>query len=364
MKSAVRFFCVAFLVAFLAQWGLWRSVNFVDQSFWLEKVEFLKEDIFKAPLVFDAKRHAAHPGTLVLLPAAVLVKTGLAAADAALRLSLTLINTVVITATVTMARQLYPKSPWWLGVAGVVLFNPIYQNINPLDAVAASLTVLIFLTLWWCLERHRAAFLLAILLGLAAATRLHIALLLSAPVLGVLAYKDSLRRSALVGLGALITASALIPFWWLSPAAFVQGAVMNQLAYFTDQTIYLAETYQLSLWELAAPSPLAVFSLLLAVVGLRWKNSSPLPRFFAITLLAGTILILSIFGLSNMQSYRYVFPVIMVWEVLLPLFLLHAMQKIRWPERLPVRAGVMLLLSGTYMTLLIYSLLLPVPVYI
>ncbi|MFH1353729.1 MAG: hypothetical protein ABIH36_00400 [bacterium] len=200
-----------------------------------------------------------------------------------------------------------------------------------------------------------------------AATRLHIALLLATPVLGILAYKDGLRQSVLVGLGALTTASALIPFMLLSPVVFVQTAVVNQFVYFTDQTIYLAETSRLSFGELVTSSPLAAFSLLLAVTGLMWKNCSPLPRFFVITLLAGTIVVLGVFGMSNMQSYRYVFPVIMVWEILLPFFVLHLMSFVRWPAFVSLnmaKAAVILLLSGTYMALLVYSLLLPEPVYI
>lgn len=361
--GTVRFFCVAFLVALLAQSVLWWSVDFVDESFWLEKIEYLGEDIADGLLVFGAGRHAAHPGTPVLLPAAVVSKIGMSAADG-LRITVTLINAVVIAAIVTMIRQLRPENPWWLGAAGVMLFNPVYQNVNPLDVIVSSLTVLVFLTLWWCLEKHRAAFLLAILLGIMIATRLHVALLLAVPVLGALVYKGSFRRATLVGLGALVTTLVLVPFMWLSPVVFMQAAVVSQFAYFTDQTVYLAETSELSSWKFMTSSPLAVFSLLLAMIGLAWEKCSPLPRFFAITLLVGTIVVLGVFGLSNLQSYRYVFPVIMVWEVLLPLFILHVMRQVRWPARLPVGVGVMLLLSGTYMVLLVYSLLLPEPVYI
>ncbi|MFH1353728.1 MAG: hypothetical protein ABIH36_00395 [bacterium] len=104
---------------------LWWSVDFVDESFWLKKIDFLKEDIFSASLAFNAKRHAAHPGTLILLPAAMMSRVGLTTADS-LRLAVTLINAVAITAMVTMARQLRPGSPWWFGAAGTVR-----KNIKP-----------------------------------------------------------------------------------------------------------------------------------------------------------------------------------------------------------------------------------------
>ena len=110
--GAVRFFCVAFLVAFLAQWALWRSVNFVDQSFWLEKIEYLAEDLTSDPLIFDIRRHPAHPGTLVLVVATAIHASGFSLIDS-LRDAVALLNAVIIAAILSLVRQFPPHNPFF-----------------------------------------------------------------------------------------------------------------------------------------------------------------------------------------------------------------------------------------------------------
>lgn len=366
MSSAVRFFCVAFLVAFPAQWALWQSVNFVDQSFWLEKIEYLAEDLTSDPLIFDTRRHPAHPGTLVLVAATAIHAGGFSLLDS-LRDAVALLNAVIIAAILSVARQLRPHSPWWLGIGGLLLFHPFYETVNPLDVVVSSLIVLIFLLLLLHQEKRETtrvstSLALAFCLGAAAATRLHITFLLAVPLLIAMIYSTGIRRAGLVGASALVAAQALNPFMWYSPQVFLNAAGGQQLVYFTDKTINLSTDFQLAPLALVTSSPLAIVSLVLALVFFVCRGQSPLPRSFITTLLIGTSVVLGVFWLSNLQSYRYVFPVILIWETLLPLFVLYLIRLIRLPAF--ISASVMALLAGMYILLFWYSLFLPVPVYI
>jgi len=366
MKSAVRFFCVAFLVAFLAQWALWQSVNFVDQSFWLEKIGYLAEDLTSDPLIFDIRRHPAHPGTLVLVAATAIHAGGFSLLDS-LRDAVALLNAVIIAAILSLVRQLRPHSPWWLGMGGLLLFHPFYEMANPLDVIVSSLLVLIFLFLLLHQEKRETTSMstslaLAFCLGAAAATRLHIIFLLVVPLLMAVMYSTGIRRAGLVGASALVVAQALNPFMWYSPRVFLSAAVGQQLVYFTDKTVDLSATFRLAPLALVTSSPLAIISLVLALVFFVCRGQSPLPRSFITTLLIGTSVVLSVFWLSNLQSYRYVFPVILVWETLLPLFVLYLIRLAHLPTL--ISTSVMALLSGMYILLFLYSLLLPIPVYI
>ncbi len=126
----------------------------------------------------------------------------------------------------------------------------------------------------------------------------------------------------------------------------------------------MAEAQQLTLWDPIVNSPLAAAAFMLAVSSLLFSFNLPLPRSFIVTLLAATALVLAAFLSSSIKSYRYIFPVVLAWEALLPLFLLRLSRQSRRFNTRPFRYATMLLLSGAYLVLQIYSLLLPQPVYI
>ncbi len=223
-SGTVRFFCIFFAAALFPQAYLWQSVNFVDEGFWLNKVSLLKEDLFNGPLIFDAERYASHPGTLVLIPAAVAAKAGLSA-TVSIRMAVIVLNSAAAAAAASVARQARKGGAWWLGLGGVLLFNPVYENVNPLDPVVSSLSVLAFLLLLRHLDTRqksspRDLAVLGLVLGAAAAARLHVTLLLAIAIGVGLAYSQSLKKAGVVCLWALLATALLIPYLWFSPLVF------------------------------------------------------------------------------------------------------------------------------------------------
>lgn len=303
---------------------MWKQTSFVDQRFWVKKTELLAHDLATGHHPLPVKTYPAHPGMPPLLVAAGASVFFKVPVEEGLRMSVTLLNALIISGIAAITKRIGPQSWWWISGTGLALLYSHYDNVNPLDAVTIPLITLVaVLLLWHYQQRARTPLLATLALGLAvgftAATRLHMAILIVAPLLAVSVRVLSRSQLLIIAGSALAWLQALNPIMWYAPLAYLREALFPYTHYFTGG-VPSESSYQFSVSEM----PLGIIAALLALVFYGIPSlPSPLPRRYLFGLFASTACPLIIFQLSSVQDIRYFLPIIFLWEFFLPLFVFH-----------------------------------------
>lgn len=378
MWKNTQFFLLVLLLALLVQGTLWRVTTFTDESLWAKRVVRLSQDLRSGTRDFDQEKYSEHPGMPVLLLAVGADRIGVNEAGA-LKGAVALINSCIIAGLVTLAKTLRPKSIWWLGAGGLILFHPLYYQASPTDAVMAPLAVIIMFLILWFFERQsqitaQMLLVFSLCIGAALATRLHFTALLIIPLLFFLVMFAGIKKSLLVLVGTAAIAWLLNPLMWFTPAKFLKAALFDQIGFYTGSALEASIATAVTLEEFVLFAPLAIISLLLSVLFLFTPNFKPaVSNSFVIVMLISTAVPALIIFESSLQSLRYFFPLIFIWEAFLPLWLLQGVKQIklsfvglheqrRWQKT--ARVGVVSMLALGQIFLLLYVYYLPAREYL
>jgi len=379
MKSIAALFLATFLVSFLVQISYFQTIYFGDNLKWVERVENLSHDIFERPIHIDFKnnqdqfRYGGHPGTTILLPAAIAYRFG-ADPQTALTTAIVFLTAIATASIVTTCYFLRPSSQWWLAAGFIITIHPLYFYSTPANAVIAPLiTLLSLLTYLVFTTRHQnkplpqLAF--AATLGACLATRIPITIFIGAPLLTfIYPYLPRRRFLTILG-GSLITAYLLIPFLWLMPLEFLKIVVLRTSSHlvFTG-----APGFSLTPGLFLMYAPLTVISFImigLLLIVPRYKP--PLDIKYLLVLILITGFTTAIFVAAKFHSLRYFFPVIFIWDILLPLFLLHLSSSFRLDfitsshaketVQKIIRVSLIAIVLFSYGYLTLYNIVLPGP---
>jgi hypothetical protein len=300
----------------------------VDRLMWADEIKFfLSQD----PRVFNFHAAYGQPGTtLVGLGSLFHVFFGIPYV-AALDLSVSLLIAAATAACSVLCFMLNPNSKWWLATTFVLLLNRMYLKSTPPTAVEMPFIALIVLSSWWLWEQQSMStkwisfFLIGVIVGLAASTRLDATLLVSPPLLFLLLHRHGRKVVLPFFLGSGISFFVSDPFLWFMPMQHLFDIVHKFIIHYTNsKEIILPTTLDPIFW--INYTWLSVLSLGWALVLLcqrRLGQITPAPLmlvFIGISLFA-------IIGIltSKFQSVHYLFPLIIVWEVFLPLFALETL---------------------------------------
>ena len=262
-----------------------------------------------------------HPGTSILLPASVLIVAGIPFAQA-LPLTMAVLLSLCIACIARLSYELRPKSLWWVGASALLIPNPLYLEMTVPSALAALLTcIYVLLLLKWREDNSsgRDSFWLGMTGGILLATRVDFGaafLLASLPFLYPLVGNKIFR----IGGFALLFFGALNPYFWVDPVLYV-------LTFFRQVGFNVVTEVGFSYARSSISLAVAAYVLALFAVYLKPRLSS-LPRDFSFWLIATTAVLTGIMLLSKYHPIRYFFPLMCVWEILLPLFIFDYLERL------------------------------------
>jgi hypothetical protein len=322
LNQARSIFCKVFLFAFVIQM-VKMTIFLSDGEMWAYQIRyFLTND----PYGFDLF-HAGygHPGTTLMgLGSLFHILFGLSYSTA-LTLSVTLLIATVTAACAALCYLLQPQSLWWFTTGFILTLSRLYVTATPPSAVVMPFITLVVLALCWLLKQNISVsipliFLWGIILGLSAATRLDITLLVGIPLIILFCYGSGMRVLVPVITGGVISFILSDPYLWFMPVQHV----IDLWSKFTVHYSSYPMSRSLPWFEWVQGVPLAVIAIAwFLFLHHRRRLSSLIPTQVLFVFLWISLLAVMILVSSKFQAIRYLFPLIIVWEVFLPLFALQ-----------------------------------------
>lgn len=338
-KHNVHIFLSIFLIAFLVHSSYFRVITFADNHKWIARTINLSEDILTRPLqinFYDANhnyRYGAHPGTTILLPAAILYKFGLAGSSSLL-FAIILLTSLLTACIASTCYYLRPRSPWWLISAIILFIHPLYFYGTPTNVIIGPAIALLFL-LALVVYEHRSrplsapfALFISFIIGLGLSTRLPDTVFITVPLVVFMSAYITFRRLFLIVVASLFFAFLFNPFFWFIPIEYIKTIILRT----SSHLVYTASPgFQLTpLWVLYY-TPLTIISLTLAVLSFIYaRKIIPVSTPFLLTLFLITATTIGLFLTADFKTLRYFYPLIFIWDILLPLFLLRLVDEIQF----------------------------------
>ncbi len=321
-KRTVLIFVIVLIMGFGLQMAMNSAFELGDGDMWAREIRLF---IARDPGQFDFDGAYANPGTPVLELGTLLHTLFGVSFNNAVTLSVSALVALAVAACSVVCFALQPESPWWLAAAGTLLLNRFCISTTPPSAVAMPLIVLIVLGAWWIMNQQTAParkyFLgWGAVVGFACATRIEVSLLVAAPFSLLLVQRHGRRMLVPMVAAALAVFFLADPYLWTMPMQHLSDLVRRftiNYARYQNMSVYADDLVHTLL--LAAPS--CVWCLILLA-------QKRLPRILPgkiITVLTGiSMLMFIVVFSSNHKPVRYFFPVMAVWEVILPLLALEA----------------------------------------
>lgn len=319
MKPARNIFCGVFIFSFVTQVALRSYYTYLDTSMWADQIKyFLSND----PRVFDYYAAYGHPGTTLVELGCLLNRVFGFSYNNAIIISISTIVAMATAACSAVCFSLHQWSYWWLTTAVILTFNRLSLYSTPPTEAVMPFIVLIVLFTWWVIEKGhiksgRRFFMLGCIAGLSAATRLDVTLLVCMPMTALIWHKYGHKAILYTSFGVGVSFFLANPFLWFMPVQHLNDLVHK----FTLHHNQFNRHEAIRMISFVHASPLAVVSIV-------WSCILLFQRRIALIIPARIIVVyfcISVFGLivilsSSFQAIRYLYPLIIVWEILLPLF--------------------------------------------
>lgn len=300
---------------------IWDHVTLFDPDFWSTRAQYLAYDLTHLPLHFNPHRHPGHPAMPPLLVASVFILSGVDA-ESALRMSSIILGTGIIGASsIFLLTYFKQHSQWAIFIIGMLITNRLLANSNVADAFIMPLILLFFLaiyTMWTQVRPHTVVLcIISLVAGLALATRIHNAAPILAPAFFLFPIRIGIKKTVLLALGSLGFWYMFTPVVWFTPLEYIRYALIGEPTYvlYTSASIPPSSLVHISLFDVAIASPLMIVSILLALCWLYGKKEHPfIPKWYIALLVVSTAALMSILRISHVESLRYYYPIIILWE--------------------------------------------------
>lgn len=319
LKRAQYIFYGIFLFSFAVQLAMRKQYIFLDTAMWADQIKyFLTND----PRVFDYYAAYGHPGTTLIVLGSLLNLIFGFSYNTAIIISISTLVAGTTAACSVLCFLLYQRLYWWLTTAIMLTFNRLSMYSTPPTEAVMPFIVLIVLATWWTLEQKhtipkRRFFILGCIFGLSAATRLDVSLLVCIPMAILIMYRQGQKPALLLSIGVGTSFFLANPFLWFMPLQHLSDLIHK----FTLHHNLFDRHQVIETINYMHASPLAIVSVLCAYILLCQRRLSPIIPSQIIIVYSG----ISVIGLimvisSTFQAIRYLYPLIIVWEILLPLF--------------------------------------------
>jgi hypothetical protein len=319
-KMACTIFFGVFAYSFLILWAIRAHMDFLDKTMWVRQIEYF---VVGDPRMFDFFAAYGHPGTTIVALGSFF-HVGLDASyDNSLALSMGLLVSVTTAACASLCFLLRPQLHWWVAAAFILCFGRLGFYSTPPTAVVIPFLTLIVLAAWFLYDAQerrlpRMFVLWGGAIGFSSATRIDASLLVSGPLVLLLWHRHGRRVLLPTAAGILVSFVAGDPFLWFMPVQHLKDLLHKFTFHYASSF-----TGSIMLCDLAHAIPFAVLSIALLLVLTCWRRRPfAVPPAIIFTFLGITVLALVLVSRSSFKAIRYLYPLIVVWEVFLPLFLL------------------------------------------
>jgi hypothetical protein len=218
--------------------------------------------------------------------------------------------------------MLQPQTLWWFTTGFILTMSRFYNSATPPTIVVMPILTLIVLLLCWLMKQKidgsiSKYFLWGTVLGISAATRLDISLFIGIPLIFLILRWSGIRAILPVLAGVTISFFITDPFMWFMPIQHVMDLLYKFTLHYSD----FHQTRMIPWYEWANGVPLAVISIVwfLALL-IRRRLGNVVPTQVLIVVLGLSLLASLILATSKFQSIRYLFPILVIWEIFLPMF--------------------------------------------
>ncbi len=317
----LTFICV-FIVGFAVQQAMRFLFNTYDATMWANELGLF---IARDPKQFDFNGAYGNPGTPVLeLGTLFHALFGVTYYNAVL-LSVSMLIALAVAACSIVCLVLKPDSLWWLVTTCTLLLNRMYLAATPPTAIVMPLIALIILMSWWYINQQKVlgtSYFVGwgAVTGIACACRYEIALLVSVPFSLLIAHRHGWKTMYPMIIGALFAFFVADPYLWTMPGRHLSDLVRRL-------TINYSQYPNIPLFadDFINVSWISLICAAWCLVLLR-RRSLPriLPEASIILLLVISLALFIIVLFANWKSTRYLFPLAVVWEVILSLLVLEA----------------------------------------
>lgn len=329
-----RIFIFTLVLSFFFQLPIWSGPYVLDMERWAKQGQYVEENDVRQ---YDVSAAYGHPGGPIIL-AMIGAHEFLGAPYSVETLTylLSFLNALLVALICALCFELR-QNWWWLGVFFALSISRMYFYATPPSALSALLLVLLALLTLLIYERKGEVklpvlFSWALVAGLSVATRFDIGALTAFAFLAFLfvqnlSQETFLRKVLFVRAGFLVLYSVFFfvvfnPFMWFMPIQHLKDFFNKALYHYASyaQTVLPTTVVIDFSWLLA----LSFFVFLILFLS-REKLSSgiPLPPPFVFMLMGLTVVLYIIFLSSSYQSVRYFMPMVLIWETILPLLLVH-----------------------------------------
>jgi len=332
MTREKRVFLSLFLYGVVFQFATRGAGDLSDTWIWAEQIQFFLE---RDPRVFDLFGAYGHPGTtLIELGSLFHGFFGVSYIHATM-LSMSILIAGATAACATICLSLFPRSIWWLTTAFILLLDRPYFGVTPTTAIVIPLTTLSILTMWWLWVQRLPQppwryFLLGAIIGLTAATRLDTALPVGSVMIAIIWYRFGLSKMLAVLAGAVIAIFVFDPFLWFMPIRHLADLIRKFTLHYDTKIIPTGIESAELIRGLALSALSSGWSLVL-LVRRRLSRIVPIPVIIGCFIIS--VFTLAVVLSSSTQSLRYLAPLIVLWEIFLPLLVLETFVPTTDPDR-------------------------------
>lgn len=337
-------FVVSFVVSFIFLGLRWNKYIMVDSGLWANQAQYvLSGDQHQ----FDFMKAYGHPGGPIIEGTVAVHKLSGISYNQAVIVFVVFICSFFIAGICVICFLLNKNNLWWLAAPAILVSNWLYQYGTPPSIVASILISFLCLLTLYIYENktERQNFFLvlwAVVAGASMATRADIGLVSFAVFLFILSKKIGWKKMVSVAGGTILSFAVFDPFMWFMPVRHVNDLLFNFVYHWADFV-----PKHLDWLSVLSISSITFISVTLSVFFLLWlkqKESSPLPPFFAWTLIGMTVFLYAVFLSARFQTERYFLPVIFIWEIFFPLFLFSLIKKIGGKSQTLIQIGVIIIL--------------------
>lgn len=344
---------VSFIIVFFAQLFVWQSGFVYDKGWWAKQGQYVLEGDNRQ---FNSARAYGHPGGPVII-GMVLANTLFDAPfnSNTLPYVLTFLNAVVGSAIALLCFSLR-KNLWWLATTFILATHRLGFKSTPTSSLSSFLLVLFMMLTFYIIENRekfglKLIFSWSLVAGALTATRFDIGGFMSLVFFGLLVRFVGFKKALLAGLGAVYIFVLLDPFMWSRPLIHLADLFRKIFFHYSGEissALYLRDLFEFSAITFVSISLFIYFAV-------KEKDRLPIPPVLGWTLFGVTIFLYNVFLSANYKAVRYFMPIILIWETLLPLFLL-SIDTNKWKSALTPRVVVIILVLAYIMVMLAYPM--------